>query len=256
MLNYKIYSQDKKISFKRPIIIFLHGFGGNSSIWFKQIKPLKQKYDLVCIDLPSHGKNNLKLSNLKNNFQEVTNSILEVLKFLKIEKANFIGCSIGTTFIKYILLTKSEIVDKFILIGCVGNFRNWFKNGIYIAKNLLNIFPKNICCNLVSKLLIPNKKYNESRLLFLECAKKISKKELKSWLKLILKFPKINKDFLKNMKNFKNGLYIMGKEDNVFLDSIKEEKEYFNNIKILENCGHICNIDKYKEVNDIILDFI
>ena len=58
------------------------------------------------------------------------------------------------------------------------------------------------------------------------------------------------------MKNFKNGLYIMGKEDNVFLDSIKEEKEYFNNIKILENCGNICNIDKYKEVNDIILDFI
>lgn len=256
MLNYKIYSDNGEISFLKPIIVFLHGFGGNSSIWLKQIKPLRKKYDLLFIDLPSHGKNNIKLSEIDISFECITSKILEVLDYLQIKKANFLGCSLGTIFIKYIILTKKEIVDKFILIGCVGTFKNWFNFAIEMAKMLLNILPTKFCCKIVATLLIPNKESIESRLLFLECAKRIPKKEFKVWLKLISKFPKINKEYISKIKNFKNGLYIMGDKDIIFLPTIEKEKTLIENIKILKNCGHVCNIDKYNEVNNIILNFI
>lgn len=166
------------------------------------------------------------------------------------------GCSLGTMFVKYIILTNKEIVDKFILIGCVGTFKKWFNCAILTAKVLLNFLPINFCCKVVAKLLIPNKESKESRLLFLNCAKKIPKKEFKVWLKLISKFPSINYYYISKIKKIKNGLYIMGDKDNIFLSTIEKEMNLFENIKILKNCGHVCNIDKFEEVNNIVLDFI
>ncbi|MCF9489912.1 alpha/beta fold hydrolase, partial [Vibrio parahaemolyticus] len=36
-------------------VVFVHGAGGSSSIWFKQIKAYKQHFNLLLIDLRGHG---------------------------------------------------------------------------------------------------------------------------------------------------------------------------------------------------------
>ena len=37
-------------------ITFVHGAGGSSTIWYKQIKYFSNKYNLLLLDLRGHGK--------------------------------------------------------------------------------------------------------------------------------------------------------------------------------------------------------
>ena len=52
MLEFKTYINDENKSW----ITFLHGFGGSSNIWYKQIRKLSKSYNLLFIDLRGHGK--------------------------------------------------------------------------------------------------------------------------------------------------------------------------------------------------------
>lgn len=256
LLNYEIYSADGTISFLKPVLVFLHGFGGSSVIWAKQIKKLKDKYDLVLIDLPSHGKSEIMLSKMEKSFEAVVNKIIDVLDYLNIKKATFIGCSLGTMIVKYIVLKKQHLVDKYILIGGVGAYKNWFKCAIRLTKYFLYILPCTVCCNIVAKVIIPDEQSEYSRKLFLNCAKRIPKKEFICWLRLLTKFPRINKEYVKSLDEIDNGLYITGDRDVLFIDSLKEEFEKVNNKVVLNDCGHICNIDKFQEVNDLVCKFV
>lgn len=247
LLSYKIYSSSGTISFEKPILVFIHGFGGNSAIWFKQIKPLRKMYDLLLIDLPSHGKSKILLSKLKNDFETVTQKILDVIDYLNIKKASFIGCSLGTMFVKEILIMRSELVEKYILIGAVGKYRNYFVPLIRSGLFLFYFLPKNICYKIITKIVIRSK---ESRKIFLASIKNIHKKEIVCWLQLLTKYPKVQREYLR--KNCKKGLYIFGENDMVFLPTVKEEGE----MRILKGCGHICNIDCDKEVNEMIIEEI
>ena len=77
-------------------VVFVHGAGGSSSIWFKQIKAYKQHFNLLLIDLRGHGKSDNILKDLMSNrytFKAVTLDILKVLDHLKIRSAHFVGMS-------------------------------------------------------------------------------------------------------------------------------------------------------------------
>lgn len=256
MLNYKIYSSDGTISFRKPVLVFIHGLGGSSAIWIKQVRKFKANYDLLLLDLPSHGKNNILLSELQNSYKAVADEIIEVLNYLHIKNATFIGCSVGTIFVKYLVLKYPEIVSRYILIGSVGDLRNWFKFGIQLAKMSLSFLPTKFCYSAVGRIIIPQKEYEEGRELFLQCAKRIPKEEMTAWLTLLSKFPALNKEYLKKLAESENGLYITGEDDNIFLPMLKKELEKSKHQSIIKGCGHLCNLDKPDDVNELISDFL
>ena len=41
-------------------VIFIHGAGGSSAVWFKQIKPFSEKFNVLLLDLRGHGQSKLK----------------------------------------------------------------------------------------------------------------------------------------------------------------------------------------------------
>ncbi len=54
MIHYTKYvSKNPK---KKEWITFVHGAGGSSTIWFKQIKYFSKYYNLLLLDLRGHGK--------------------------------------------------------------------------------------------------------------------------------------------------------------------------------------------------------
>lgn len=256
MLNYKIYSTSGVISQEKPVLVFIHGLGGSSATWIKQVRRLKEKYDLLLIDLPSHGKNNIKLSSISASFQGVAEQIVAVLNHLQIKTATFIGCSVGTIFVKYLVLRYPQLVRKYILIGGVGELQNWFKLGINVAKMSLFLLPASFCYSTVGKIIIPKKEYDEGRELFIQCCKRIPAEEMVVWLNLLSKFPKLNREYTKKLKEINNGLYITGEDDKMFLPMLTKELKHSQHNVTIKNCGHLCNLDKPDEVNTLIDDFV
>lgn len=256
MLNYKIYSESGAISFQKPIMVFVHGLGGGYSNWVYQVRHLKKKYDLLLVELPSHGRNKQKISEMELTFDAVSALIMELLDQLGIQKANFAGVSLGTLIVKHIVFTYPERVDKYILVGPVGRFTFLLKTAVRLAMLLLPILPLNAVLTLVCLVVIPYKSLSHGRDLFLACAQRVERKEFVAWCKVVLSFSKTQLLYEKRMKDEPNGLYIVGEMDHFFRTMLRSDVKRIKHLAVVENAGHICCIDQYRAVNDLIVQFV
>lgn len=250
LLNYRIVRSS--IAESNEWIVFLHGIGGSSAIWFKQISTFRKYYNLLLIDLPGHGKGNLKLQDLdKLSFNCVSYEVIKVLDYLKIKKANFIGFSLGTIVIQEIKRSYPDRVNSIILAGAVEKLNMLLKLGVIALGIFINFIPHMILYKVSAYLIAPGKKNSKSRNIFVKEASKIDKNEFKNWYKIMIKSLNIFKTF--NTNNYINSLYIMGEKDTTFLPAIiKREK----NIKIIKECGHVCNVERWEEFNIIVINFL
>ena len=60
MINYSIYKNHNS----KEWVTFVHGAGGSSSIWFRQIKEFKKHFNVILLDLRGHGKSKYHLKNV------------------------------------------------------------------------------------------------------------------------------------------------------------------------------------------------
>lgn len=75
------------------VVVLLHGFLENSNMWqYLQPKLIKQ-YRVICIDLLGHGKS--ESVGYVHTMEEMADAVYEVLHQLNIEKAIFVGHSMG-----------------------------------------------------------------------------------------------------------------------------------------------------------------
>ena len=256
LLNYKIYSEDDTISHKRPVLVLIHGFGGGFPTWFFQVHHLKKHYDLLLLELPSHGKSNIKMSQLAPDFVSVSSLILNTLDHLGIEKASFVGVSLGALVIQHFVLYNSQKVDKYILIGPVGKYWLIHKVLIWLFWFFLPVLPLKTTMRLVGYVIIPYSDMSYGRDLFLACARRIGRKEFRAWFKTLLSFAPHQKVYAKKMGAEPNGLYILGNKDYFFRIMLWWDHKRLQNLVIVKDSGHLCSIDQYQAVNDLIVQFM
>ena len=88
MLNYTTYIHPTSTQW----VTFVHGAGGSSSIWYKQLRSFKAEYNILALDLRGHGKSVMGLKDVVNSkytFDVITADIVEVIDYLNIEKSHF-----------------------------------------------------------------------------------------------------------------------------------------------------------------------
>jgi pimeloyl-ACP methyl ester carboxylesterase len=74
-------------------IVFVHGWACNLGFWRKQVAPLADKARLILIDLPGHGQSDKPPTAYTMDF--FAEAVLAVLRDAKVDKAVFIGHSMG-----------------------------------------------------------------------------------------------------------------------------------------------------------------
>ena len=72
-----------------PWLVFLHGFGGSTKMWKRQIDPFKENYNLCVIDLPGHGLSTegIRYKHI-HKVEKVADMIVDTLRIHGIEKAH------------------------------------------------------------------------------------------------------------------------------------------------------------------------
>jgi pimeloyl-ACP methyl ester carboxylesterase len=257
VINYTIY--ENKIT--NQWVTFVHGAGGSSSIWFKQIRDFKKQYNVLLLDLRGHGESKTTLKTAfkqKYTFSALANDILEVLDFLKIKKSHFVGISLGTILIRQLAEMYPDRVQSMVLGGAIlkMNFRS------QVLMRLGNIFkyvlPYLLLYKLFAFVIMPKKNHKQSRLLFINEAKKLYQKEFIKWFKLTAEINPILKLFRQVELNIPT-LYVMGEEDYMFLPSVRKvvESHYKSSeLIVLENCGHVVNLEQPNIFNETVLSFV
>jgi pimeloyl-ACP methyl ester carboxylesterase len=74
-------------------IVFIHGWACNLGFWREQVAALADKARLILIDLPGHGQSDKPQANYTMDF--FAEAVLVVLREAKVDKATFIGHSMG-----------------------------------------------------------------------------------------------------------------------------------------------------------------
>lgn len=76
-----------------PVIIFIHGFPFNKSMWYHQAAALKDDYRIITYDVRGHG--NTPLGNVKCTINLFASDLIGLMDGLKIETAFICGLSMG-----------------------------------------------------------------------------------------------------------------------------------------------------------------
>jgi pimeloyl-ACP methyl ester carboxylesterase len=238
-------------------IVFIHGAGGSSSIWFKQVKDFSEHFNVLLIDLRGHGKSKNHTADKKYSFELLANDVLHTLETEKIPQAHFVGVSMGTIIIQQIALTNPEIVKSMIYSGAVTKLT--FKSRILLrlGRILHPFIPYMGLYALFARIIMPRNNHKQSRLLFIREAQKLMSKEFNRWFKLTARLT----SYLGKLEYHQISiptLYIMGSEDHLFLPPVREivQKNTATLLKIIENCGHVVNIEQPELFNQHSIDFI
>jgi len=256
LLNYYLYPHKKS----KEWVTFVHGAGGSSSIWFKQVRDFKKQFNVLILDLRGHGNSKPKLKdsfNPKYTFDSITNDIVEVIEHLKINKSHFIGISLGTILIRNLAEQKPELVKSMIMGGAIIklNFRSQVL--MRIGNIFKSVVPYMVLYKLFAFIIMPKKNHKKSRLLFVNEAKKLYQKEFLRWFKLTSEINPLLRFF--RAKDIKiPTLYVMGAEDHLFLPSIKNivAKHITSSLFVIENCGHVVNVEQPQTFNSQTIRFI
>ncbi|MEF1253547.1 alpha/beta fold hydrolase [Vibrio sp. M260112] len=241
-------------------VVFVHGAGGSSSIWFKQIKAYRKHFNLLLIDLRGHGKSNQLLKELIANrytFKAVTMDILKVLDHLKIRSAHFVGMSLGTIIVRNIAELSMDRVNSMVLGGAVTRLNTRSQVLVKLGNLCKHIVPYMWLYSLFAYIVMPQRMQKESRHLFIREAKKLCQKEFKRWFILTAEVNPLMRYF-KDRELPIPTLYLMGERDYMFIQPVKEMVAAHRKSQLLEiaGCGHVCNVERPDEFNQHSIAFI
>jgi len=256
MLSYSIYRNKNTTKW----VTFVHGAGGSSSIWFRQIRAFKEEFNVLLMDLRGHGnsKPSLKESFKQDyTFDVITNDMIEVLNYLNIKKSHFIGISLGTILIRNLAERKPELVESLVMGGAVLKLNVRSKLLMGFGNAFKSVVPYMFLYKLFAFIIMPKKNHKESRLLFAREAKKLYQKEFIKWYKLTVEVNPLLRFFRLNDIKIPT-LYIMGEQDHLFLPSIKKiaASHLSAKLHIIKDCGHVVNVEQPNLFNQEVIAFL
>ncbi len=256
LLNYVTYLNQESDSW----VTFVHGAGGSSSIWFKQLREFKKHFNILLLDLRGHGDSQPGLKDAfddKYTFDYITEDILEVLDYLKIQKSHFIGISLGTVLIRNLAEKYPGRVESMVLGGAIIRLDMRFRILMGFGGLFKSLVPYIWLYKLFTFAIMPDGNHKESRLLFVREAKRMYQKEFVRWYKMGSQINRLLRFFRAGDINIPT-LYVMGGEDYLFLPSVKKmvQKQSQSSLLTIEHCGHVVNVEQPQLFNRFVIDFV
>lgn len=98
-------------------VILVHGFGGNKEGWIAQWNPLSEHFKVVRFDNRNGGESDRP--NQPNTMEMLADDIRGLMDYLKIDKANVIGWSMGGIIVQKFALKYPDRLNKVVLINTV-----------------------------------------------------------------------------------------------------------------------------------------
>jgi pimeloyl-ACP methyl ester carboxylesterase len=257
ILNHSIYRNSEVNS---DWVVFIHGAGGSSTIWYKQINSFRKHYHLLLIDLRGHGRTKVDEEinkRLDYTFDSIAQEIYDVLDVNSISKAHFVGVSLGTILIRQLVEIDQSRIISMVMSGAIVSLTNFSRILIIIGNSLKKSVPFLFLYTLFAFIILPKRSHKKSRSVFIHEAKKMKKTEFIRWFGLTRSLDKLLKVYQKSTHGLPI-LFISGKEDHLFIEDVKKmaQLEPKGKLEIVENCGHVVNIEKAEVFNEITLDYL
>ena len=252
MLKYEIIDNRKE-----DWVVFVHGIGGSTKTWNKQIDAFSKDYNLLFLDLPGHGLNADNVIR-KVDAKKLYKGIKDTLDHLQIRQAHFVGLSLGTIVIVNFVVCYPDYAKSIVLGGASLKISGIYASAVRLANLMKRHVPYEFLYKFFAWFMMPKKHHKKSRLIFLREVVKLNKETMFAWIEY-LQVALHPEQVLANLGGMeKKILLISGDEDHCFIREAKLLAKKMRNaeIKVIEKCGHICSIEKWSVFNRIALEYL
>ena len=240
-------------------VVMIHGAGGSIEVWYRQVADFARHFNLLLVDLVGQGGSAGESFGKGFNFSKAAEQVMEVVNYLKIEKGHFMGLSLGSIVVRLIAKENPCKVSSMVLAGAVTELSVKVKVLLQLATTFRLIVPYGLIKRVIAKCIIPQEKYNKSKRLFLNNAKKVSFDSFLSWIKLGDGLSTRIKSLFDEYIAIPT-LYLMGEDDKLFLPKVQQtvRNSGSDNVSlvIVPNAGHVCNVDNKHYFNQQSLEFM
>lgn len=244
---------------KADWLLLIHGAGGSTRTWKKQKDALSAFYNVLIVDLPGHGQSkDRKISHKTYDFDIISNKIWEIVDHLKIPSAHLLGVSLGAIIAMQMRKLRPVKVLTVVLAGAIVRLDTKLKLISSFSLGLAKVigFPK--FYQFAAWLALPKKNHKKSREIFIRESRHLTDEEFRKWTAL---YGKCLNDTLKQIYNAVSDIptiLIMGEQDHFFLKQAKKYTQIHKNVqlKVIERCGHIVNLEKAERFNEVCLQFL
>ncbi|MFX0001248.1 MAG: alpha/beta fold hydrolase [Candidatus Hodarchaeota archaeon] len=253
-------------------VFLIHGFAAKKEYWIAQIGELSKKYKVIILDNRGSGKSDRP--NISYTMEMLVEDLKGLMDFMKIEKAHFIGHSLGGAIIQHFTLKYPEYVNKIILMCSFPDLpldevgiQMYKENQIAIYKARLKDPIKSFYEKMklrFSREFIklmkedPKRKFHgifsANDLIESERIDPVTPQDINNLTNTLITHKILNR--LHEIKN--KALIIAGDKDKLASKAARDqlhEKIINSTLKVIPG-SHWVNLEKAPDVNQIILDFL
>lgn len=255
VLNHIVYTH----AHSKEWMVFVHGAGGSTNTWLRQVVFFRQHFNCLLLDLRDHGQSkfNLGESPEKYDFDLITRDIIEVVDHQGIREAHFVAVSLGSLFVRKIEEYRPDLIQSVVFAGGIFKLSLKMKFLIRTGRLLSKFTPFSLLYQIYAFILLPKENHQSSRRVFIREAKKIQQREFMKWLDLSRELnDQLRISFNRAMQV--PALVVMGSEDHAFLKPARQYAEKYRStvLKIIHKSGHVCNIERAREFNEEVIRFL
>lgn len=238
-----------------PVIVLLHGLGGNSAHWATSISKLSEKFRVIVPDQIGFGKSDKPF--ISYRIATYVDFLDAFLTQLKIEKATIAGISLGGWIAASYATTYPNRVEKLILVNAAG----YAPPKDFDPKFFQNLFPTTRAQVKQSlSLILYNKALINDALVEMLLTQRFLAGDGYT-IQQIIESVKRGEDYLDGkLGQIKQPtLIIWGKQDG--LVAVENGERYKREIPnsqlvVIDQAGHAPNLEKANEFNDALLKFL
>jgi pimeloyl-ACP methyl ester carboxylesterase len=234
-----------------PVVIFLHGLGAVKEVWLSSMGALSGNYHVYAIDQLGFGHSDKPLIDYK--IASWVDFLQAFMQSQNIAKATIVGNSVGGWIATEFAVRHPEMLDKLVLVDSAG--LPWRQGGAAVPLN-----PSSIAeTRTLLEALFYDKKNVTDQLVLQVFTNHMRSNDGYTIQRTLVGFaqPQFEDDKLKSIHA--PTLVVWGRQDELigvdraekFRDSIPGAK-----LVIIEQCGHVPQIEKPEEFNRALLEFL
>ena len=253
-----LYYETHEHESNKEWVLLVHGAGGSTRTWKRQVESIGSYYNLLIIDLPGHGKNAGRLlMPTIYTFKNVSQKIWQVVDHLRIQSLHLVGISLGTVICLQMRLLRPQNVITVIMPGAIVKLNSKLKFLANMSLALAKIIGYPAFYKLSARIMMPRSNHKKSRDVFIKESKALTDDEYRKWTALYFGLNKTLKKLFNASSEIPH-LLVMGDQDHLFLKPAKKFVKLHANamISIVPKCGHVVSIEQAQKFNEICLRFL
>jgi pimeloyl-ACP methyl ester carboxylesterase len=254
LLHYEIHKAHPDAEW----LVLIHGAGGSTVTWKRQVPSLGQHYNLLVVDLPGHGRMSERPNEEPSyTFEHIGERIWEVVDHLRLKRVHLLGVSLGTVIALSMREQRPQHVASLVNGGAIIRLSAGLKVLATASLTLAKVIGYPAFYRLSAIIMMPRKNHQKSRDVFIRESRFLSTDEFRKWTAMYRGLNKTLKRLFAAASDIPH-LVVMGAQDHLFLDQAKLYAKLHRTVQleVIPRCGHVVTIEQAEQFNAMCLAFL